>query len=411
MKKKKKQSCSCTPQYDVCNENMPSITSCKPVKQADTCKMPVQTCPEDICGDYEITCVDKCVNLAKKAEELFEKALQCDCQATDIYNQAQQCEKSAQVLSQKANNLLNNANATEKEAKAAECKAQQLLNKAEELCAKAKCLYQEGKQTQKEAEANCESAKCLYEKAQSYNDQAKALYSQALKCDEKALECYKSAGEKIKEYELKSKKCEDMINKCGAKLNECANKAPCQMTKPTQTTAMHQMVNKPSCTCKYEQYDYSCNPPQKKTCVSQQQTNKMTCPTNKQNYCDQADIVYVQDYDLCNPPQKKACMSQQQTNKMTCPTNKQNYCNQSDIVYVQDYDLCSDNLCSTYVSPMYDMMPMQCSGNIYNKYPSLEMPNINPCMDQYNNMNDVWMNYYNYMQNMYIQNMMPYDDM
>lgn len=369
MRKKKKQSCSCTPQHDACNENIQTITSCKPNKQVNTCK-PAQTCVDDICGDYEITCVDKCVNLAKKAEELFEKALQCDCQATDIYNQAQQCEKSAQALSQKANNLLNNANVTEKEAKAAECKAQQLLDKAEELCAKAKCLYQEGKQTQKEAEANCESAKCLYEKAQSYNDQAKALYSQALKCDEKALECYKSAGEKIKEYELKSKKCEDMISKCGAKLDECANKAPCQMTKPAPTTVSNQVVNKPSCSCKYEQYDYSCNLPQKKTCVAPQPTTKKTCPTTTQNYCNQPDIVYVQDYDLC-----------------------------------------SNNSCSSYVSPMYDMTPMQCSGNISNKYPSLEMPNMNSYMNQCGDMNDMWMNYYNYMQNMYMQNMMPFDNM
>ena len=100
MRKKKKQSCSCTPQHDACNENIQTITSCKPNKQVNTCK-PAQTCVDDICGDYEITCVDKCVNLAKKADELFEKALQCDCQATDIYNQAQQCEKSAQALSQK----------------------------------------------------------------------------------------------------------------------------------------------------------------------------------------------------------------------------------------------------------------------------------------------------------------------
>ena len=66
-----------------------------------------------------------------------------------------------------------------------------------------------------------------------------------------------------------------------------------------------------------------------------------------------------------------------------------------DIVYIEDCDLCKGNLCSTYVSPMYDMTPMQCTGGMSSKYPSLDKPYMNAYMDQYQDINDMWMNYYN----------------
>lgn len=384
MRKKKKQSYSCAPQYDACNPCEEKINTCKPVKQTkisnacscntnNVCKKPVKKYVEDICGDYEITCVDKCVNLAKKAEELFDKACECDAQAVETYNQAKECEKSAKLLEQKANNLLQNACCTEKESKEAECKAKQLLEKADELSAKAKCLYQEGKQIQKEAEANCESAKCLYEKAQCLNEKAKELYSQAMKCDEKALECYKNAGEKMKEYEIKSKKCEDMISKCGNALDKCSNKVNYKKETPCEYVKSVDICNttKPSSICKYEEYDYSCNPPKKKSCISNKAVTNNTCKMNTCNTYDESE----------------------------------------DIIYVEDYDICKGNLCSTYVSPMYDMTPMQCVGGISSKYPSLDKPYMNVYIDQYQDMNDMWMNYYMYMQNMYMQNMIPFDKM
>ena len=98
-------------------------------------------CP---CGDYEITCVDKCVELAKKAEELFNKACKYEAEATQTFNQAKECEKSAKLLSQKACSLLQSANNCENQSKANECKAKELMQQAEELSHKAKCLKQRG---------------------------------------------------------------------------------------------------------------------------------------------------------------------------------------------------------------------------------------------------------------------------
>ena len=88
MKKKKKQSCSCTPQYDACKTVEPckktqkceickpceTVVECTPISSCKPCpteKKPMNSYMECPCGDYEITCVDKCVELAKKAEELF----------------------------------------------------------------------------------------------------------------------------------------------------------------------------------------------------------------------------------------------------------------------------------------------------------------------------------------------------
>ena len=85
MKKKKKQSCSCTPQYDACKTVEPckktqkceickpceTVVECTPISSCKPCpteKKPMNSYMECPCGDYEITCVDKCVELAKKAE-------------------------------------------------------------------------------------------------------------------------------------------------------------------------------------------------------------------------------------------------------------------------------------------------------------------------------------------------------
>ena len=79
-----------------------------------------------------------------------------------------------------------------------------------------------------------------------------------------------------------------------------------------------------------------------------------------------------------------------------------------DIIYVTDEDLCMNN-CTTYVSPMYDMYHMQCMGDFSHHYPSLDMPYMNCYIDQYQDVNDMWMNYYMMMQNM-MQSMMNQRD-
>lgn len=334
MRKKKKSGCSCTPQHEVCNSSYnDTVNSCKPMK---TYKKPVKKYVDCSCNDYETICVDKCANLAKQAEELFERALECECKASEAYEQARECEKSSKILSAKAEELIKKANYSEKESKASECKAKELMEKSEKLCEQAKCLFKEAGCIEKEAHTNCEQAKCLFEKAQDHNKQAKSLYSQAMKCDEKALECFKDAGEKIKEYEMKSKKCEDMMEKCMNKLDGCNNKPKCN--------------NYIQMDCKYDK------------CKNESMNNNKW-QTSK---CDD-DIIYI-DMD-----------------------NNDNYYTGSG--------------CSTYVSPMYDMYNMQCVGNFSQKYPSLEMPYMNMYMEQCEDINDMWMNYYTMMQNMMMQSM------
>lgn len=400
MKKKKKQSCSCTPKCETecykpvkksntcepcnenkvkyvktthckpCHENKMEATCCKPCYEKEVECEPISCCKpspcskkaispsyvECPCGDYEITCVDKCVELAKKAEELFDKACKYETDATQTFNQAKECEKSAKLLSQKACNLLKNANKYENQSKEDECKAKELMERAKELCEKAKALAKEAECIEKEAKSNCEKAKCLYEKADTYNEKAKCLYNQALKYDEKALECYKTAGEKIKQYENKSKKCQDMINKCNNKLEVCENNCvqgdydyqnmnmkPCMEMKPCMKPSMKPM-DMPSCGC-------------------------------KKNKCQQ-----VSNYDYIV---EKSC---------NCD---------DEVIYID-----MDNNCSTYVSPIYDMAPMQCMGNFMDKYPMLDNSNMYTCANDYES-DDTWMNYYMYMQQM--MNQMPYN--
>ena len=52
---------------------------------------------------------------------------------------------------------------------------------------------------------------------------------------------------------------------------------------------------------------------------------------------------------------------------------------------------------------MYDMTPMQYMGNMSNQYMTMETPYITTSDDLYN-MNDMWNNYYMYIQKM-IQSM------
>lgn len=366
MKKKKKQSCSCTPQKEACKpveavKTIKKCEVCKPCETAVECtpissckpchteKKPIASYVECPCGDYEITCVDKCVELAKKAEELFEKACKYEVDATQTFNQAKECEKSAKLLSQKACNLLQNANKSENQARNDECKAKELMQRAQELCEKAKALNKEAECIEREAKDNCERARCLYEKAETYNDKAKCLYNQALKYDEKALECYKTAGDKIKEYEGKSKKCEEMLDKCGNKLKNCENNCVSNPSVQHKMDMGTNMPSMPSCGCK-------------KPC-------KNTCETIVEKTCKCYDeIIYVD----------------------------------------MDNDCSFENSCSTYVSPMYNMAPMQCMGNFTNKYPSLDNSNMSPYTNEYDEM---WMNYYMYMQQMMQQmpmQQMPY---
>ncbi len=362
MKKKKKYGCGCTPQPEDCNVCNEPINQCKPI---NTCKKQVKQYVDCGCDDYEVTCVDKCADLAKRAEELFEKACKCESRAAEAFEQAQRLEKSSKVLSAKAQNLLCTAQNNENQARANECKAQELLDKARDLREQAKCLYKEGQQVQGQAQEDCEQAKCLYEQAQNLNDKARDLFNQAAKFDEKALQCYKTAGEKVKEYEMKSKVCEEMIGKCNNKLSKCEQKPITCEPKP--------VCIKPINKCK-PVYDCSCNQPKQNVC----QTTCNPCnqmPTTKFNQCSD-EIIYVEDTDLCN----NVCNSAPKAPKM-----------------------CD----STYVSPMYDMCPMQYMNGFSQQYPTMDMPYMNAYVDQYQDMNDMWINYYNMVQGMMMQNMMP----
>ena len=155
MKKKKKSSCSCIPQQDVCNDSL--LNTCKPnntCKPVNSCKKSVKKYIEPICNDCEVKFVDTCADLASKAEELFEKALEHQCIAEETLEQAKECEESAKVLAADAQNLMKKAKNAEKESKAAKCKAEQLLEKSENLCQEAKCLYKQAEETQAQAQEN-----------------------------------------------------------------------------------------------------------------------------------------------------------------------------------------------------------------------------------------------------------------
>ena len=102
MRKKKKSTCSCAPQQEVCsicNEVLSNNkTSCG-------CKKTTKKQMDCYCDDYELTCEDKCKQLAKQAEELYQRALACEAKATQAYEQAKECEKASNALAAKAKNL------------------------------------------------------------------------------------------------------------------------------------------------------------------------------------------------------------------------------------------------------------------------------------------------------------------
>ena len=157
---------------------------------------------------------------------------------------------------------------------------------------------------------------------------------------------------------MKSKKCEDMISKCETALNECSSKAnckkemPCEYVKPTDMCNTTNMCNttKPSSTCKYEEYDYSCNPPKKKSYGCNKPVYKNPCKMNTCNgdYEDKIDSCYSDNKYKMNP-----CYEMNDYNMNSCKKSTKH----EDIVYIEDCDLCKGNLCSTYVCPMYDITP------------------------------------------------------
>lgn len=379
--RKKKKSCGCNNQMNMCNgKNMNYCTkkentcedkcvsntkpiqcnpkSCipdKPIKVIDSCKpakckpkIKEYTCPYEDC---EIKCEDKCSDLAKKAEELFNKALKYEKKAECALQEAKQLEENAKNLSQKSCNLMQNAKDVDNQAKNATCSAQELMNKAEELCSKAKCLYKEAKELEQEAAQNCQDAKCAYEKAQNYNEQAKYLFNQTLKYEQKTLECYKDAEEKIKEIGGKSKKCQELIKKCNSKLNNSMDS--CIEEKP-----------KKSCGCNM------CDKPEKDSCEFVSKNDSCGCESYKYNNygcndCEE-DIIQLKPENSCN-----------------C--------------------ICENNCQYSYINPMYDMMPMQYMGGMSSEYITMETPYISTC-DTSDNINDMWNNYYMYIQKM-IQSM------
>ncbi len=350
-----KPTCECNPKSCIPEKSINTIDSCKPT----TCKPKIKeyTCP---CEECEITCEDKCADLAEKAEELFNKAMKYEEKAKCALKEARELEQNAKCLSQKSCDLMQNAREADKGAKNATCSAQDLMNKAEELCHKAKCLYKEASALEKEAEENCQSAKCAYEKAESYNEQAKYLYNQTLKYEQKTLECYKNAEEKIKEFGGKSKKCQDLINKCSSKLDNC------------MTSCVKPETTKKSCGCNV--YD-------------KKEMNSCGCKPKKEAYeCKNYDYV---DYG-CQQCDEEIIQLVPEKQQYGYEKNTCGCMDQSEYQY-------------SYVNPMYDMTPMQYMGNMSTQYMTMETPYIMTC-DDVDNMNDMWNNYYMYIQKM-IQSM------
>ena len=361
-----KPTTECNPKSCIPDKTISPINSCKPTK----CKPKIKeyTCP---CEECEIKCEDKCSDLAERAEELFNKAVKYEQKAMCALQDAKELEQNAKTLSQKSCNLMQNAKEADKGSKNASCSAQELMNKAEELCCKAKCLYKEAQELEQEAAENCQNAKCAYEKAENYNAQAKYLYNQTLKYEQKTLECYKTAEEKIKEMEAKSKKCEDLINKCNTKLNNCMNSC----VKPETA--------KSSCGCnmneKKEMNSCGCKP--------KKQVNNCSCQPKKEMYeCNNYQYI---DYG-CKECDEEIIQLAPEQQDCSCKKDTCGCMNQNESQY-------------SYVNPMYDMTPMQYMGNMSNQYMTMETPYI-MTFDEMDSMNDMWNNYYMYIQKM-IQSM------
>lgn len=361
----KTKSTECNPKSCIPDKSINTIDSCKPTK----CKSKIKeyTCPYQEC---EIKCEDKCSDLAKRAEELFNKAVKYEEKAMCALKEAKELEQNAKTLSKKSCNLMQNAKQADKGAKDASCSANELMNKAEELCCRAKCLYKEAKDLEKEATENCQNAKCAYEKAENYNEQAKYLYNQTLKYEHKTLECYKTAEEKIKEIGGKSKKCQDLISKCNSKLSNCMDscvkeekKNNCNICKKNQADSCNNQIQSDDCSCK-----------------SQNNTTSKA----------KDDSLVWEGYDFNNWDHKN-CGCEDEIIQLV-PEN-QDSC---DCEY-------NTNCQYSYVNPMYDMMPMQYMGNISTQYMTLETPYIIP-FSEAESTNDMWNNYYMYIQKM-IQSM------
>ncbi|WP_343101691.1 hypothetical protein [Romboutsia sp. MSSM.1001216sp_RTP31141st1_G3_RTP31141_220114] len=307
MKKKKSQGCGCQPKCDnfnVCNDKVKSCKPCNSHKSNVCCKKPSKKyidCDHESKCDFmddckcdehfEITCVDKCLELVQKAEDLFDEASRCECKAKELMEKARECEKSSNVLAAKANDLREKAQCNENESRAAECKAKELMEKARELCEKAKCLHKEAEEIENEARCKCEKANDLRDRAQEFSEKAKCLYAKALKFDEKALECYKSAEDKIKEYGHKSKKCEEMIKKCSSKLDKC------EMDMKKYIDCDH----KKYCTCDTKESKSHYKKNKEKYCDIglKQEYCKPHCKEDVYMDCDCATYVSPM-YDMCN---------------------------------------------------------------------------------------------------------------
>ena len=104
-----------------------------------------------------------------------------------------------------------------------------------------------------------------------------------------------------------------------------------------------------------------------------------------------------------NKPMMNACNN---VSMNTCDSIVEKTCScEDEIIYIDvEKNNCFQNPCSTYVSPMYNMAPMQCMGNFTNKYPSLDDNMMSPYSAQDD---DMWMSYYMYMQQM--MQPMPYN--
>lgn len=302
MKKKKKQGLGCEPKQENSNIYNKKINQQKSI---NTCNKQIKKYIE--CDDYEISCSDKCLDLAKKSNELFEKACIYESKASDVFGQSKNLENESKVLSAKAQNLISKSKDNKEKAKLNECKAQELLDKSKELFDQAKCLYKEGQQVKSQADEDLEQSKLLYKEAQNYSDKAKDLFNQASKCGEKAIQCYKTVGEKIKKYEDNSKFCKEMIDKCNNKLNIF-------------------------------------------------EKNQINCEENP---------IYIKPISKCKP------------------TYKNSYSNE--IIYVEDTDICNN------VSDMDNKLSQLCDLTY---------------VDKYQEFNDMWMNYYNMVEDMTIKNMM-----
>ena len=133
-----------------------------------------------------------------------------------------------------------------------------------------------------------------------------------------------------------------MINKCGSKLKTCESN--CILEDTTMNDCgCHQKTMKNTCGC----------------------NDSMMSPCNKPMM------------NNCNKPIMNACNN---VSINTCDSIVEKTCScEDEIIYIDvEKNNCFQNPCSTYVSPMYNMAPMQCMGNFTNKYPSLDDNMMSP---------------------------------